>query len=521
MRTLREWPVPRNRTELRSFLGLATYFKRFVPNFSTVASPLTDMTSDSFEYDWENWCEPELAAFNTIKQLLTEPPVLALPDLDGEFTVMSDASLRGCGAVLMQEGRVIAYCSRKFTPAERNYTTGEQELLGLITALREWRCYLEGAPVILITDHNPLTYLDSQDQLSRRQVRWVEFLSRFQYRIVYQRGAVNVADPLSRHPAFAACVSLAAVLTRSRAREPAGAPSGGGETTPAPAHDGAEVDRMEVDDEAPVAPLLDAIKRAYASDPACHTPQFTSEFVRDDEGVWWLHNKVVVPAAPDLRTRIIREHHDVPWAGHRGVARTVELVSRQFWWRTLRGDVAVYVRSCDACQRNKASNQPTGGLLQPLPVPERPWDSVSMDMVVKLPKTARGHDSILVFVDRLTKYVHIVPTTEAMEAKGFARLFVQHVFANHGLPRTLISDRGTVWNNKFWRHVSKLLRVKHLMSTAYHPQTDGQTERTNRTLQDVLRNYVNAAQSDWDRWLPIVQFAINNSYQDSVQSTPF
>jgi hypothetical protein len=523
VRTLREWPVPRNRTELRSFLGLATYFKRFVPNFSTVASPLTDMTSDSFEYDWENWCEPELAAFNTIKQLLTEPPVLALPVLDGEFTVMSDASLRGCGAVLMQNERVIAYCSRKFTPAERNYTTGEQELLGLITALREWRCYLEGAPVTLITDHNPLTYLDSQDQLSRRQVRWVEFLSRFQYTIVYQRGAVNIADPLSRHPAFAACVSLAAVVTRSRARARAGAPSSGGETTPvpAPAHDGAEVDRMEVDGEVPVAPLLDAIQRAYASDPACHTPQFTSAFVRDDEGIWWLHNKVVVPDDPDLRTRIIREHHDAPWAGHRGVARTVELVSRQFWWRTLRGDVDVYVRSCDACQRNKASNQPTGGLLQPLPVPDRPWDSVSMDMVVKLPKTARGHDSILVFVDRLTKYVHIVPTTEAMKAKGFARLFVQHVFANHGLPRTLISDRGTVWNNKFWRHVSKLLRVKHLMSTAYHPQTDGQTERTNRTLQDVLRNYVNAAQSDWDRWLPIVQFAINNSYQDSVQSSPF
>lgn len=144
-----------------------------------------------------------------------------------------------------------------------------------------------------------------------------------------------------------------------------------------------------------------------------------------------------------------------------------------------------------------------------------------MDMIVKLPKTPRGHDSVLVFVDRLTKYVHFVPTTESMSAKGFARLFIQHVFANHGMPSTLISDRGTVWNNKFWKHVCKIMKVKHHMSTAYHPQTDGQTERTNRTLEDVLRNYVRATQTDWDRWLPFAQFAVNNSWQESVQATPF
>jgi hypothetical protein len=126
-----------------------------------------------------------------------------------------------------------------------------------------------------------------------------------------------------------------------------------------------------------------------------------------------------------------------------------------------------------------------------------------------------------VFVDRLSKYVHFVPTTESLNAKGFARLFIQHVFANHGMPSTLISDRGSVWNNKFWKHVCKIMKVKHHMSTAYHPQTDGQTERTNRILEDVLRNYVRASQTDWDHWLPLAQFAVNNSWQDSVQATPF
>ncbi len=230
-KVMREWPLPRSRADLRSFLGLAQYFKRFIPNLSTVAAPLSDLTSETKVYDWDNWHASDVAAFNKLKELLTTPPVLALPDFNAEFVVMSDASVRGCGAVLMQHGRVVAYCSRKFTPAECNYSTGEQELLGLITALREWRCYLEGAPVTLVTDHNPLVYLESQDSLSRRQVRWMEFLSRFDYRIVYQRGVDNVADPLSRHPSFAvAAAFLAAVTTRSRARSSAaGFPSGGGE----------------------------------------------------------------------------------------------------------------------------------------------------------------------------------------------------------------------------------------------------------------------------------------------------
>ncbi len=542
-KVLREWPLPRSRAELRSFLGLANYFKRFIPNYSTVAAPLTDLTSEAVTYDWEAWKASDVAAFNKLKELLTSPPVLALPDFNAEFVIMSDASTRGCGAVLMQNGRVVAYCSRKFTPAEHNYTTGEQELLGLITALREWRCYLEGAPVTLVTDHNPLVYLESQDSLSRRQVRWLEFLSRFDYRIVYQRGVDNVADPLSRHPSFAvAAALLAAVTTRSHARRgAAGFPSGGGEPVPHPqGTDNPQANGPGVAGQPPspanaaqllapeancpadsaTLPLLDALRQAYAADPAYGDPATHSAFEFED-GLWYWGHKIVVPNIPELHARIIREHHDVPWAGHRGAAKTSELVSRQFWWSSLNSDVNTYVQTCDKCQRNKASNQPPGGLLQPLPVPTRRWESVSMDMIVKLPTTPRGHDSILVFVDRLTKYVHFVPTTESLSAKGFARLFIQHVFANHGMPSTLISDRGAVWNNKFWKHVCKIMKVKHHMSTAYHPQTDGQTERTNRTLEDVLRNYVRATQTDWDRWLPFAQFAVNNSWQESVQATPF
>jgi hypothetical protein len=146
---------------------------------------------------------------------------------------------------------------------------------------------------------------------------------------------------------------------------------------------------------------------------------------------------------------------------------------------------------------------------------------VTMDMVVKLPATKRGFDSVLVFVDRLSKYVHFVPTTEKLAAKGFARLFVQTVVANHGMPKEVISDRGATWNNKFWKHVCRMVGVRHYMSTAYHPQTDGQTERTIQVLKDVLRVYIGPRQNDWDLWLPLAQFAINNSYHESIHNTPF
>ncbi|WP_366144398.1 reverse transcriptase domain-containing protein, partial [Giesbergeria sp.] len=200
---IRDWPVPKSLKELRGFLGLANYFRRFIPHYSTIASPLTALTAEAAAaaYTWHNWAEPELRAFNRLKQALTSAPVLALPDRNAVFEVHSDASLVGTGAVLMQGGRVVAFTSYKFNAAERRYATGEQELLGLIHALREWRCYLEGSKeVILVTDHHPLTYLQSQKTLSRRQARWVQFLARFHFQIVYKKGSTNVADPISRNP---------------------------------------------------------------------------------------------------------------------------------------------------------------------------------------------------------------------------------------------------------------------------------------------------------------------------------
>jgi transposase InsO family protein len=271
--------------------------------------------------------------------------------------------------------------------------------------------------------------------------------------------------------------------------------------------------------------LVEAIKAAYTRDERFADPFGSAvQHLRWDTaaGLWYSGAQVVVPRDARLRTRIISEHHDVAWAGHRGIAKTLELVNRHFYWSTLRRDVTEYVRTCDVCQRVKASNQLKAGSPQALPIPDNPWDSVSMDFIVKLPRsTNERYDSVLVIVDRLTKYVTLIPTVETIGGKGVGKLFVKHVYADHGLPKSIVTDRDTRFTANFWKTVCGLLGIKQRMSTAFHPETDGQTERVNRIVEEMLRAYVGQSQTDWADWLPVVQFAINNSRQESVQHTPY
>jgi hypothetical protein len=371
--TVRTWPQPKTATELRSFLGLTNYFRRFVQGYSSLVACMNELLRQHVPF---RWGPDQQAAFDRLKLLLTTAPVLRLPDFSKPFEVITDASVNGTGAVLMQEGHPIAFASKKLSPAERNYTTGEQELLAVINALKEWRCYLESTTeCTLVTDHNPLTYLQGQPVLSRRQARWMEYLSRFHYRWLYRPGRVNVADPLSRNP-------MLLLLT------------------------GAEADEPSIPEE---------LARKTAADEWFTSAKHTVGLTRRPDGTWTKTSKAgetvaVVPNCRALRRRIIRECHDTPTAGHPGITRTTENVNRTFWWPTLARDVEEYVRACDACQRNKARSGKTPGLLQPLPIPNQPWESVSVDFIPALPPTPRGHNSIAVFVDRLTKMVRMAPT---------------------------------------------------------------------------------------------------------------
>ena len=240
-----------------------------------------------------------------------------------------------------------------------------------------------------------------------------------------------------------------------------------------------------------------------------------------NDGLYYLNGKLVIPANSKLKASLIAEHHDPPSKGHPGIARTAERLLRSYWWPGLARDVKEYVLKCAECQRNKSKTVKPGGLLQPMPIPNCKWESVGMDFIVGLPCTEAGYDSVLVVIDRLSKMVHLIPTTSTVTAAEVAKLFVQNVVRLHGVPKSIVSDRDKNFTSIFWRTVCELWGIKQKMSTAFHPQTDGQTERVNRVLEEYLRSYVNPMQDDWDRYLPMAEFAMNDSYQTSIGMSPF
>ena len=408
----------------------------------------------------------------------------------------------------------------------------------MLHALKEWRCYLEGRHFTLKTDHEPLTFLQGVPTLNRRQARWLEYMSRFDYTWEYLSGSLNVADALSRHPSLQVAL---AVLTRGQAARhtaapsaaPAPAPPAPPPATPAPttpvtsappSSPPAPLPLAEPPADTSMSGLTARLKTAAGTDPYFREPRQLADlslvhglWMRNKQG----HRQIVIPNDDSLRLDILRHYHDGPLAGHPGATRLLELVSRVFWWPHLARDATNYVLSCDLCQRNKPQSGKPSGFLQQLPIPAAPWDSVSLDFVVSLPKTEGGYDAVIVFVDRLTKMVHLAPTTSHCTAEHAARLFFDNVVRLHGVPKDLVSDRDAKFTSKFWGALSALLGMKLRMSTAYHPQTDGQTERTNRTLGDMLRNFAGREPSTWDAHLSAAEFALNNAINRATGRSPF
>ncbi|KAJ9515258.1 hypothetical protein QJQ45_002388 [Haematococcus lacustris] len=520
IQSIKDWPPLNDVAAIRSFVGLATYFRMFIQGFAKLVEPLTNLTKKDVTWCWDDKCEE---AFQGVKHALSNAPVLSLPDFNKEFQVLCDASVTGIGAVLMQDKHPIAYESRRLLPAEVNYTTGEQELLAVVHALKTWRCFLEGVKFRVITDHNPLVYLQTQPNLSRRQTRWSEFLQRFkQLSWEYKPGKINVADPLSRYPPVRVTALLMAV-TRSGTGNakptqqpiPAEVVKKPKPKRPAKKKVTFEVTHTELRN--PQTPddtynVLLTIQEGYKQDPRFEDDHNTRNLRLSDSGIWYRDKQVVVPDVPGLRKGILYELHNATTSGHGGLEKTFQAVASHFWWPGMHAFVTAYVRGCQVCQRNKSSTKKPAGLLQPLPVPEYPWDSVSMDFVVKLPKSEAGNDSILVVVDRLTKMVHLMAMTEKSGGIHVAKLFFDNVFKLHGMPRTIISDRDTRFQGEFFKGLMKIMQSKQCMSTAFHPQTDGQTERVNKVMEDMLRHYVGAEFNDWDQFLAPIEFAINNSF---------
>jgi len=494
--TVSEWPRPATSAALRSFLGLTNYFRKFIKHYATIAAPLVALTNTRTQDIRTFWGSKQTEAFDALKSALTSAPVLAHPDFSKPFELVSDASLLGTGAVLLQEGRVVAYTSKSFNGAEKRYTTTEHEMLGVVRALNTWRHYFDGDPkhLTLVTDHNPLTYFDSKGTLSRRLERWVEFMGGYSYTWKYRKGANNVADALSRQPleileeANHALLSLVLCPANLRQRRVT------------PARDLSTAD----------SPAVAEIKAAYTRNPDFKVQAETHRYELKD-GLYWRKGCIVLPQDSGVIDFIIKQTHDQPLYGHPGIERTLEHLRRAFFWPTMELDVRKYVHSCYKCQTNKHQRLRPAGLLQPLEIPRSAWEHVSMDLITDLPTTEKGRDCLLVIVDKLSKMVHMAPCNKTLTGKECANLFRDYVIRLHGVPRKIITDRDTRFRGKFMDALTSALGINQALSTSFHPQTDGQTERMNQLVEDVMRNYVSAIQKDWDEWIAHAEFAINPS----------
>jgi hypothetical protein len=482
-----DWPSPlMNLTDVRSFLGLAGYYRRFVEGFSRLAAPLSELLKKDKPF---TWTEHEQRAFEVLKKAITSAPILIIPDASQPYVVTTDASGFATGAILQQDHgqglQPIAFMSHKMNAAERNYPVHEQELLAVVHALREWRHYLHGAEFEVVTDHMSLKHFLSQPRLSARQARWSEFMQEFTMKITHRPGRLNnAADALSRRPDHAELHSMITVQSSS---------------------------------------FMDEIQKCYADDEELkeelkNNPRWRKA---EDGFIYINRERIYVPNDKTIRTMLLKEYHDVPLSGHVGMSKVYEKLQRKWYWPRMKSDVEEYVNSCPGCQQNKPSNRKPMGLLQPLPIPERRWQQVTMDLITQLPKSRRGNDAIVVFVDKLSKMVHYAPTRTCSDAADIARLFIDNVIRLHGIPESIVSDRDTRFTSKFWKALWTRLGTKLHLSTAFHPQTDGQTERANRTLEEALRNYVNENHDDWDDHISMIEFAINNSKATSTGQSPF
>ena len=488
IQAMTEWPVPKNCTEVKGFLGLLNYYRRFIKNFAETALPLTELTKADAKEKSFTWSTDAHNAFVALKQKMVTGPVLQTPDLQKPFRVFTDACQFAVGATLEQKHgdqyMPVAYFSKKLNPAQRNYDTRDREALGIVLALHEWRCYLQGAHFVVNNDHHTLQRLQSQAKLSSRNARWAEFLQEFDCTIQYVKGADNAAaDAFSRRPDLFAMGATTIGLPET---------------------------------------FLQKVKSSYATDVYWQQQKQAkkgSAVLHEEEGLVW-HRFGMLYMPSSLRNQVVMEAHRTAYSGHFGVDRVCAKLQETLWWPRMRQTISVMLSSCHECQVVAPRTKAKYGLLQPLEVPERCWEQVTLDLITGLPLSC-GYDSCTVFVDRLSKMVHYAPCRKSIDAPGMAELFVRDVVRLHGWPRVVISDRDPRFDSEFWRSVLAGSGTQLRMSTAYHPETDGQTERANRTLLSMLRKFAIASKSSWVSQLPWLEFAYNDSQHCGTGYTPF
>ncbi|CAD6970757.1 unnamed protein product, partial [Tilletia controversa] len=513
------WPAPKSVKQLQSFLGFANFYRRFIWRYSEIVAPLTALLRKDTPWAWNEGCQ---TAFDSLKTAFTSAPVLQHFDPSKPITVETYASDYAIAAVASQpdeNGRLrpVAYRSRKMDPAELNYEIHDKEMLAIVDTLQEWRHLLQDPrhTVTIFTDHKNLEYFTTSKLLNRRQARWSMKLTEYDFKIIYRPGHQGgKPDALTRRPDYHPGTAAHHFAENNPHNHITLLPKGKHNFDDAPV-----VARATFVVE-PNIDLQMRIKDAYTEDSLAQkllsTP--TKDYSVNDQGLILHKQRIYVPEP--IRVEVIKSRHDHPLAGHPGRRKTLSLLRRDYFWPSMRNMVEDYVDSCDPCARTKVPRHKPYGLLKSLPIAKRPWTDISMDLIEGLPPS-NGFDTILVIVERLTKMSLFIPTHSTLTAPELSKLYLHHVFSKHSLPSNIVSDRGSEFTSSFWRSLCQLLNIEQSLSTAYHPQTDGQTERVNQNLEQYLRLYTSYQQDDWADLLPLAEFTYNNTEHSTTSVSPF
>ena len=503
------WPPPKMVKAVCALLSFCNFYRKFIPNFSNLVAPLTALTRKGVVWTWG---VDQQSVFSVLLSLFQTAPMLHLPDVGRPFVVMTDASLIASRGVLMQRDgngdlHPCAYLSQTFSPAKRNYDIYNWELLTVIHALEHWRHYLQGTahPVTLLTDHKNLTYFCQPQKLSCRQARWMMFLQDFNLHFVHLPGsAMGPADALSHLP------------------------------DPDTSSDNVDVTVLPDDlfihaiDTALIAKitsfsLSDPLVVSALQNLSVGSPLFPHSSLSDwhfSDSLLYFKNCLYIPAAAchDLVSSV----HSSPAASHGSFFRTYTLLSRDYWWLGMSSFIRHFIAGCALCQQMKVNIHPTVPALSPMSSTcSHPFQQLSVDLITDLPPSA-GFDLLLVMVDHgLSKGVILTPCNKTIHAKGVTKLFFKHVFLRFGLHDALISNRGPQFASAFATELARILGYDLKLSTAYHPQTDEETEQVNQEIEMYLRLFCQGQPDKWSNLIPMAEFAHNSATHSSTQKSPF
>lgn len=482
-----DWPAPTNLRQMQSFIGFCNFYRRFIRDFSKIARPLTRLARKDVPFQWDSACQE---SFIELKKQITSAPVLRHFDRTRESFLETDSSDYVSGGVLSQkddEGRLhpVAFYSKNLLPAECNYEIYDKELLAIIKCFEHWRPELEFTkiPIQVFSDHASLKHFMTTKVLTRRQARWAEILSEYNFIINIRPGTQNgKADALTRLPGSSPQDDID---ERKRFQEQTLLPQTRFSI------DCAETRSQSIS-------LFERIKQANIEDPQCHEIRaakargqnkfegISLEHCLEEDGALYWKEALWVPQDNQTFLDILQEVHNLPSGGHKGVVKTIDLIKRYYYWPGMRESIKRYIRNCYECHRAKAPTDQKNGLLQPLPIPQQRWLDISLDFITGLPKTMNGNNAILNVIDRLSKerhYIACVSGDEGTSTEETLNMLIDHVYKLHGAPASIVSDRGPQFVSALWKSFNKRLGTQMNLSTAFHPETDGQTREPIRILR--------------------------------------